>query len=729
MHCPKAILLLFFVITFLANTPALNAQTVKASLRLGESVERTISRGQTHTFSVSLNKDQFLQAVVDQRGIDVVVRVFSPDGKSLGEFDSPNGASGPEEVSIISQASGLFRIDVSPLEQQGNPASGRYEIKILDLRPATRDELDTAKNREAAKLKGLALLTEVADSLQLIRLPETRVRAQIQTSQLLWASDEKRARKLMDEAIEGANQYLSNLDPDDQNYSQGYQTAMQLRNEVLMALTSHDPERALSFIRSTRIPVDPNAGQPSDQQNQEAQFELSVATQIAVKDPKRALQIAQESLKKGYSNNLVDTLNQLYATDPDSAVKLAGEMAAKLQDENLLKNQMAGNAIINLLRASATQEANNLAAASGDAPKPPLLSEKQYRDLFGKALSAAVAYAPPPSNYYSVERSSAQNILNSLKSMTAEMEKYAPGKAAVVEKALTQLNTPPDPQSRLMYQYQEAINNGSVAAALEAAANVPQEMRDQVYQQVAMKAAMSGDLALAKQILNEHVSNPFHRQQALKNLEQQAIYSAFNNGKIEDALRNVNNIRSPKERAMMLIQIVNQMGRNQKRAILLDLLEQARVLIASSGRAEDQEQMNALFEIAGAYFRLEPKRGFEILEPLVDQFNEMSAAAIVLNGFGQQFFQDGELMMQNGNSIGAIANQLMTNLGNSAVSDFDRAKAAADRVQRLEVRLTIYLGIAQHAISEEANEGVRISSNTRRLHGAAMISIDRSGRR
>lgn len=713
MRCPKAILLLFFVITLFSNSLTVIAQTVKASLRLGESVERTISRGQTHTFSVSLDKDQFLQAVVEQRSIDVVIRVFSPDGKSLGEFDSPNGASGPEGVSIISQASGLYRIDVSPLEQQGNPASGRYEIRILDLRPATRDELDTAKNREVFKRKGLVLLVEVADSLQQIRLPETRVRAQIQTSQLLWASDEKRARKLMDEAIEGVNQYLANLDPDDQNYSQSYQTAMQLRNEVLMALTSHDPELALSFIRSTRISADPNAGQSTDQQNQEAQFELSVASQIALKDPKRALQIAQESLKKGYSYNLVDTLNQIHATDPDSAVKLAGEMTAKLQDENLLKNQVAGNTVINLLQTSTTLKASNLATSSGDAPKPPLLTEKQYRDLFIKALSAALAYTPPPSNFYSIERSSAQDILNSLKSMTAEMEKYAPGKAAAVEKALTELNTPPDPQSRLMYQYQEAINNGSLTEALEAAVNVPQEMRDQLYQQVAMKAASSGDLALAKQIINERVWNPFQRQQALRNLDQQAVYSAFNNGKIEDALRSINNIRSPKERAMMMIQIVNQMGRNQKRATALDLLEQARALIDGSGRVEDQEQMNALFEIASAYFRLEPKRGFEILEPLVDQFNEMSTAAMILNGFGQQFFQNGELMMQNGNSLGAIANQLMTNLGHSAVSDFNRAKAVADRVQRVEVRLTIYLSIAQHTITEEANEGVRIFSNTR----------------
>jgi hypothetical protein len=302
------------------------------------------------------------------------------------------------------------------------------------------------------------------------------------------------------------------------------------------------------------------------------------------------------------------------------------------------------------------------------------------------------------------------NLLNSLKTMKTEMEKYAPGKAAVVEKTLAESNTPPDPQGRALQQSQEAINKGSLTEALEAAAKAPQEMRDQVYQQVAAKAASSGDIALARQILAEHISNPFQRQQALRNIDQQAVYSALNSGKIEEAMRSINNIRAPQERALMLIRIVMLDGGQQKRATLLDLLDQARGLIGSSGRAEDQMQMNALFEIARAYLRLEPKRGFEILEPLVDQFNEMSAGAISLNGFGQQFFQNGELMMHNGNTLSTVAMQLMTALGTFAVSDFDRAKAAADRVQRLEVRLVIYLGIAQYTISQDASEGARALS-------------------
>lgn len=682
---------LFFLLACLSYAASTIAQTGPNSIRPGEPVERTIKRGETHSFNVNLKTDQFMQIVVEQRGIDVIVRAFSPDGSSLGEFDSPNGASGPENLSLVSKAAGFYRIDVSPFEQEGNPVAGRYEIKILDLRPATSDELEAANNREVVKRKGMALLFEVADSLQQIRLPETRVRMQLQTANLLWEADEKRARKLVSEAIEGVNQYIASVDPDDQNYYQGYQVAMQLRSDVATALTTHDPELALSFLRSTHVLIDPNAGQSAERDSQEAQLEISVASQIAIKNPKRALQIAQESLKKGYAYNLVDTVNQLIATDSGSAVKLAGEIAAKLQGENFIKNSVAGNLVVNLLRA---------AASGADASKPPLLAEKQYRDLFSQALSAALAYSPSPSNPYSVERHSAYNILTSLKSMPEAMEKYAPGKAVAAEKMLAELSTSPDLQAHRAYQYQQAINNGSITEALEAAAKAPQEVREQAYQDIALKAVSGGDIALARQILAEHISNPIQRLQAMRNIDQQAIYGAINSGKIEEALRSINNLRSTKERATMMILLVNQMRMNQKKATLLNILEQARGLITSSGRAEDQEQMNALFEIAGAYFRLEPKRGFEILEPLVDQFNEMTTAAMVLNGFGQQFFQNGELMMQNGNIIGTMATQFMNTLGLSVMSDFDRAKAVADKVQRPEVRLAIYLGVAQQTINQ-----------------------------
>ncbi|HEX8139228.1 MAG TPA: hypothetical protein VF544_16815 [Pyrinomonadaceae bacterium] len=704
----KAALLHFLLLISLSV--AVKAQTEWTRLGPGQSVERTITRGKTQSFTVNLEREQLLQLVVEQQGVDLVVRVFSPDGRGLGQFDSPNGTEGPENVSVVAEATGVYRIDVLPLEQEENSVSGRYVIRVEAVRQATGEELEAIRNRGAVKARGTALVVETAENLRTIRLPETRVRLQVQAATLLADTDGKLARRLLDEAIEGVKEYLENVDTDDDNYYQSYQTAMELRNEVVTALVPRNPELALTFLRSTRTLANPNESEP----DRESQLELSIASQIAAKDSKRALRVAEESLKRGYSYNLLDTLSRLQTTDAEAAAKLAGEIYAKLQTADLLKNQEAANLLVNFLQLVRNSIPNRTPGAA-ETPRPGLLSEQEYKTLLGKALSTALNYTPPATQAYSPERNVAQYLLSALKSISAEIEHYAPERAAAVEKKAAELNAPTDQQSALFQKYQETINNNPFEAAQEAIARAPQEMREQLYAQLAQKALSAGDSARARQILTENIRNPVQRRQALKNLEQQAIYNALNSGKIDEALRSIANIASPRERAVMLTQVVNRFQMTQKKEAMLKLLDQARELTGGGTRAEDQEQMNALFQIAHAYMRFDPKRGFEIVEPLVGQFNEMGEAAVALNGFGQEFFRQGELVMQNGNMLGVIASQLTATLATLSAADFDRARAAADRLQRPEVRLFAYLTIAQSAVNQRSNEGVGHFSNMRQV--------------
>lgn len=681
------------------------AKAQTESLQPGIPIERALARGQSHTFTINLEQDQFLQLVIDQHGIDVVVRVVSPDGKSLGEYDSPNGGEGPENVSVVSVAAGVYRIEVAPLAQYDNFPPGRYQIRIVELRHATAEESQAGKNQELLKARGLALLAEVAESFSQIHLPQTRVRAQLQAAQLVWSTDEKLATRLVGDAMEGVKEYIADADTNEQDYYQIYQTAMQLRMEVVGALVPHDPEAALSFLRETRTLHSPDT-QDVNQENRELQLELSVATQITAKDPKRAVQIAEESLKKGYSSSVLEIINRLRAPEPELAAKLAKEIATKLQAEKLIQNQEASNLAVGLLRVAHSPVRRYQTPIGAPPPlkaESTLLSEQEYKDLFEKTLTEALSYNGPAGNYYSPERNSAQNLLNTLKSMTPEMTGYAPASVAVVEKRVVELNTPPDPQSARWQKYQEKINSSTIDESLAEVARAPREMRDQLYNQVAQKVLSLGDITRARQIVKEHISNPSQRRQALSNLDQQGINMDASRGKIEEALRGVSNLRTSKERATILSQIVNQIGPGLKRAAALDLLEQARNLVGTATRVENQEQMQALLEIARAFSRYDSKRAFEIVEPLLDQFNEMSAAALVLNGFGQESYQDGELVLQNGSSVSNLANQLSVSLGTLATSNFDRAKAGADRLERPEVRITAYLAIAQQAIGTEGN--------------------------
>jgi hypothetical protein len=57
-------------------------------LEPGKPVEREISSGQSHFYKITLIPGQYLHVVVAQRGIDMAVALFTPDGKKIGEADS-----------------------------------------------------------------------------------------------------------------------------------------------------------------------------------------------------------------------------------------------------------------------------------------------------------------------------------------------------------------------------------------------------------------------------------------------------------------------------------------------------------------------------------------------------------------------------------------------------------------------------------------------------------------
>jgi CHAT domain-containing protein/Tfp pilus assembly protein PilF len=115
-----------------------------APLEAGSSLERELSGGGSHTYRLRLDAGHYLSAVVEQKGVDVVVTVFGPDGAKILEVDSPNGANGPEPVVLIAGGAGEYRVEVRALEA-GAPA-GRYEAKVLELRAATQRDYDVVES-------------------------------------------------------------------------------------------------------------------------------------------------------------------------------------------------------------------------------------------------------------------------------------------------------------------------------------------------------------------------------------------------------------------------------------------------------------------------------------------------------------------------------------------------------------------------------------------------------
>ena len=672
------------------------------TLQLGTPIDRKLSAGQSHTFSVTLEENTYIQVVVEQRGIDVTVKVSSPEGRRLGDFDTPNGAQGPENVSFVATTAGKYSIVVAPLDPQA--PEGQYEIKIIEQREATEQELKSSKNLEVVKEKGIALLAEADGLMQEIRTPQTRIRSQLLAAQMLWELDEKRAAKYLNDAATGLTDVVANIDPTDQDYMNELSTLSQLRQEILQVLATHDPDAALNFLQASKLPTDP-FGNKRERDAQESTLELMVADQIAAKDPKRAFEIARKKLKTGYPGNILNTVYAMRQKNPELATQLTNEITGKLLQEKLLKKPEAANLVATLFHSCRRHDVEGFDRSRVVVSQDRLLSEEVCRDLLQKALQEALSFTPPPSQVYTPEREAAWGLLNGLQQFGQELNVAVSGGLASVEKKLTEFQVVNPDMNAIQKIHVKMNSGGPLEDALEDIQKAPEDVREQLYLQLASAASGRGDRERARQIINENVTNPYQRRNALVNLEQQEAYLAMSQGKVEDALRAISTLRSPRERANMLMQIAQQIGPGYKRAAAMNLLEQARSLLASGIQAQDQEQMNALLEIARAFSRYDTKRAFDIVDPLIDQFNDLCTAARTLEGFGLNYYRNDELEMLQGNSLAILSTNVSTALATLALANFERAKATSDRLRLPEVRLRVYLEIAQSAIQGRGNSG------------------------
>jgi CHAT domain-containing protein/tetratricopeptide (TPR) repeat protein len=125
------------------------------SLEPGKPIQREIAGGQSHSYKITMISAQYLRVVVAQRGIDVAVALFTPDGKKISEADCEHLIEGSETVSVIAEAPGAYLIEVRSPEKTAR--SGRYEIKVEELRAATAEDkyrvAGEAIFREAEQLK------------------------------------------------------------------------------------------------------------------------------------------------------------------------------------------------------------------------------------------------------------------------------------------------------------------------------------------------------------------------------------------------------------------------------------------------------------------------------------------------------------------------------------------------------------------------------------------------
>ncbi|HZI20255.1 MAG TPA: hypothetical protein VEY09_16860 [Pyrinomonadaceae bacterium] len=550
--------------------------------------------------------------------------------------------------------------------------------------------------------KALALLEEVVEQAQGLRLGENRARVQATASALLWPRDEAAARAMFASAAEGVRALLLTADPADPQAYERSQALWHLRNEMLQAVVDRDPRLALEFLRSTRQPPPPRHADGPRLHDQELALETELAARIAARDPREAARLIEEGLGRGLTPQLVGALQQLAQKDSAAASRLAAAAVTRLSPEDLLAGFNAANFAAQLVAATTPPEpapspahaAAGLEERKGRRPLP--VGERVVIDAASRRalLETLAATALRPSS----DRSGAlQNVLDSLRGVLPELERYAPARAADVRRRLAEFDRMQEPRPRAWREHQHLFQpEVAPAAVLEAAEKAPPEIRDDLYRNAAWRLhAKDFERAVAAA---EKISDPQQRAQLIREFERQRPLGAAERGEFGLARQFIAALTAPDQRASALVALSRAAaGRGLKREAV-EALAEARAQLGH--RPQNGNQLNALLEVAGAYVALDPAEAFAIVESAVGHLNELIAAAAVVDGFTVTGFREGELSPHGWQAWPEFIRRCAQTLAALAASDFDRASDAARRFERTDARVIAGLQLAQALLDE-----------------------------
>jgi hypothetical protein len=121
---------LFLSVTTLCAQTSDRTETV---IKVGDSIQKSLTSGSVHVYNIELEPDHIVYGFVNQESVDVVVTVYNPEGVKTGEFDGP--ARGKESFQFVTKSGGVYRIEVSPFEED----KGDYTILVSIAEPLAAD--------------------------------------------------------------------------------------------------------------------------------------------------------------------------------------------------------------------------------------------------------------------------------------------------------------------------------------------------------------------------------------------------------------------------------------------------------------------------------------------------------------------------------------------------------------------------------------------------------------
>lgn len=586
--------------------------------------------------------------------------------------------------------------------------------------PAADEE--KAKKQKEMDERVVQMLDQATADANGLRLPQNRAVVFAMAGDMYWKFDEKRARELFRNAGNELNSFNADLEKDQRDTTArnfGPPEQNDIRGPILMLIARHDAELAYQMLLQTRPQKlaeamakgpsqqpdargggGPNRGNfdsDSAQAAQETALEQQLAVLAAQNDPDAAIKMIKDSMANGVSSSVLPLLQNLYKKDDKKAGDLANDVVSNVVNTDLTKNTQAMNATLGFLQFATQPVAATVpATTTTPADKQFNFTDAQTKDLANKLVSTILG-AP----------ASAQMTAIATRAIPT-LQKVIPEKVAMISQKIAE-SQKASPNAARGAQIQRLFDRN--ATPEDILAQIPKMTNDAdkrvAYQAVAAKIGQVTDPARAQKLISQ-ISDDAARATAQQQFDNAQVSRAAAAGKLEDARRLIGNLTDKRAQIQKLVTLALQFqksGTEKDVASAKGLMRDAKALTPEV--PEDEDDIADLMEVVRGYAVIEPETAFRLIEPVVDQFNDIVQATAVLSKYNKRdrTFKKGELVMKmNGNGGGfggggfgggLLLFRYITQIQMLGKADLERMSLLSDRFGRGDTRTIVKLYVLQ----------------------------------
>lgn len=543
---------------------------------------------------------------------------------------------------------------------------------VMSLRCAAQQSESTAASKSAeqspdVRQSAMNLVEEALAGVSSLTLPANRLAIELRAFPIVWSRSDARARSLVRQMAGEFGQTANAVTQDpDQNPVYALNNLRNQRGGIARGIANSDPELALLFLSATLPYL--QLISPKDDCEDHA-LVVDLAAQVALRDPRRALQLAEQQLKEtdDLPQSMIDLLEQVQRNDSQVGARLFRDIVDHLRQQNLAEDTEA-------LSFAATLLGNQFSHQSETG---------QFDDVL-RALAETVATAAASPNVIRDQ----PYVLNDA---MAALYILVPAKSAALFGGNRQAQAPSQ-QAAFWQRFNQARSVGNSDQIVTLLSQAPEGAREEAVEQAAWDFANKGDLERTRQLTSG--LEGWQRNGILQSAIRCAALAAGSRSDFSTARQLAAQITDEDSRASLLTNLAVYANTKGKLQIAEELLGEATSLVTN--RSVSTSAFAAQLRIAKAYLRVKPAQAIPLLERSATQIEQALSAAAQLDGFlpDGHSFENSELILNQGFLYTSLLQPYASATAELATLDLSAARTLADRLPLPEARLMTEVVVA-----------------------------------